>query len=245
MAIRSLHGLAANFRTTLAAGVAIDALSAVVATPSMPYPSVPFRVYIGVERVRVTAVSASDPEAGQDTWTIERAQNGTTATSHTAGKTVRQLASAYDAQERDTRLTAASVLVAAMLGVTPGSGTSGVQRTGTGTDLQVVAQDTPDMTVRVLVGAGVASGEPVALIEAYDTGAIEAPTGDPRIDLVEIDQDGAIHVVEGSEASSPEAPATTSGRMALAQIYLRVGATSIKDADDSTNGYITDARSYL
>jgi hypothetical protein len=31
----------------------------------------------------------------------------------------------------------------------------------------------------------------------------------------------------------------------LARLYLRPGMTSLKDTDDSTNGYIIDAREFL
>ena len=117
-------------------------------------------------------------------------------------------------------------------------------------ELEVVAQGTPDMTVKVKDGAFIEAGQPGALTADTSSDAITAPTGNPRIDVVEIQTNAktgvtAINIVTGSEAGSPSAPSVTSGAMKLAEIYCRVGMTSIKDADDSTNGYITDSRKVM
>ena len=75
-----------------------------------------------------------------------------------------------------------------------------------------------------------------------DTSAISAPTGDPRIDIVQISRYDVVSIKTGSESGSPSAPAVDANCMKLAEIYCRVGMTSVKDTDDSTNGYITDSR---
>ena len=49
----------------------------------------------------------------------------------------------------------------------------------------------------------------------------------------------------GTEAASPEPPDPEEDCVALAQLYLRVGMSSIKNADDAVNGYIIDARTFL
>jgi hypothetical protein len=50
-------------------------------------------------------------------------------------------------------------------------------------------------------------------------------------------------VLSGVEAATPVAPKTPTNYLLLAEIYHRVAETSIKNADDTTNGYITDKRS--
>jgi len=54
-----------------------------------------------------------------------------------------------------------------------------------------------------------------------------------------------ISIKPGTEASSPTAPNPDSDCIALAQLFLRPGMTVIKNTDDSTNGYIIDARNYI
>ncbi len=133
--------------------------------------------------------------------------------------------------------------IAAMRGA--GSSSSGVlSETGdtTSTRLKVVAQGTPDMTVSVSVGDALVTGILCGLLTAHTTAAIVAPSADPRKDIVQISAAGVVTVKAGTENASPTAPTVDSGNLKLAELYLRVGATSIKNTDDSSNGYITDSR---
>lgn len=67
-----------------------------------------------------------------------------------------------------------------------------------------------------------------------------ANTTKHRIDLLVLETAGStLQIRKGSEAASPTVPTPTSGDMVLAVIYCRVGLASIKDRDDSTNGYIS------
>lgn len=103
--------------------------------------------------------------------------------------------------------------------------------------LQVHAQDTPDMTLKIEDGAFIIGG----VIIKYAGGnspTITAPSSNPRIDVITIDSAGTVAVTAGAEAGSPSAPTYPAGKLPLAEIYLRVGATSIKDEDDTTNGYV-------
>ncbi|MCQ4575429.1 MAG: hypothetical protein NOU37_09325 [Candidatus Brocadiales bacterium] len=108
-------------------------------------------------------------------------------------------------------------------------------------------QSTPDMTV--LVEAGIIFKSDNSGIVSYAGGSsptVTAPSSDPRIDLVHIGDDGVVGVTTGTEAASPVAPTYPDDKVPICEIYLRVGATSIKDTDDSTNGYISkDARPFL
>jgi len=66
-----------------------------------------------------------------------------------------------------------------------------------------------------------------------------------RIDLVVWTAGTGITVVTGVEGAVPVAPATPASSVLLAHVYCRKGMVSIKDADDASNGYIVDARSYF
>jgi hypothetical protein len=111
------------------------------------------------------------------------------------------------------------------------------------TPLRVHQQGTPNLTVRVDPGFAFGPEFLIGLSEATTlpaTGAFVVPATNPRIDAIGIGEDGEWEVVTGTEAASPVAPALSSGTVPLCEIYFRVGSTSIKDSDDSTNAYITD-----
>jgi hypothetical protein len=98
------------------------------------------------------------------------------------------------------------------------------------------AQDTPNMTVRLEAGA-ILSGVTLTEVAAQNTATITAPSTHPRIDRVVIDRStGAVSVVEGDEAASPEPPAIPSGKLPVAQVLLATDTTAITNAD------ITDER---
>lgn len=99
---------------------------------------------------------------------------------------------------------------------------------------------TPDMTVRLEAGYVF---DPVTrtLTEkaAQSTTTITAPTTNPRIDRVVVDQlTGTVSVITGTEAASPSAPAITQGKIPIAQVLLNDDpATTAID-----NSLITDER---
>jgi len=114
--------------------------------------------------------------------------------------------------------------------------------------LLVRAQETPDMTVRVSAGRCIVSRY-FAGIDAEttlpETDSITAPATNDRIDIVVIERSGNARIMGGTEGDPPAAPDATAGTLKLAELYLRPGATVIKDTDDGTNGFITDARPSL
>jgi hypothetical protein len=74
---------------------------------------------------------------------------------------------------------------------------------------------------------------------AQTTATITAPTTDPRIDRVVIDDTtGTVSVITGTEAASPTPPALTAGKLPIAQVALVVSQTTIVNAD------ITDERAW-
>nr|BDD44678.1 hypothetical protein 8 [Legionellales bacterium] len=114
-----------------------------------------------------------------------------------------------------------------------------------GNELAVKAQTTPDMTVQVLQGTAIVNGVGLDKTAASNSDTITAPTGNPRWDLVTINFNNEINVFTGVEAASPVEPNVPYNHIKLGKIYHRVGSTSIKDSDDSTNSYIVDLRDFV
>jgi hypothetical protein len=97
-------------------------------------------------------------------------------------------------------------------------------------------QSSPNMTVRLDAGA-IFSGAGLKEVAAQSTGTITAPVSNPRIDRVVCNLiTGDVSIITGTAASSPVAPAFTSGVFPVAQVLLQTGSTSI------TNSMITDER---
>jgi len=145
----------------------------------------------------------------------------------------------------DDRMEAALELVHFFLSMAWGGG-DGVIRNATDDDLEVVATDPPSLSVEVKPGYGFVSGFPYKLEAATETVDVTPPTGNPRIDLVQARlETWDVSIKTGAEAASPVAPDPDADCMGLAELYLRVGMTSIKNFDDATNGYIIDARTFV
>lgn len=102
----------------------------------------------------------------------------------------------------------------------------------------VSQQVSPNMTVLV-TKFDITTFDQVVSYAGGNSGVMTAPTVNPRIDLIVYDTGGAVIAVRtGTEAASPSAPTPTTGDVVLAKIYHRVGSTSIKEQDDSTNSYV-------
>ncbi|MBE7560548.1 hypothetical protein HS125_17030 [bacterium] len=116
---------------------------------------------------------------------------------------------------------------------------------GTGAELKVVAQAVPNMTVKVRAGSAFVDGFVCGLsadVTLPLSGTLAAPVEYPRIDLVYLDAYGEPHILAGPESGAPVVPDTPAGTLKLAEVYHRVGETSIEDSDDAENGYLTDFR---
>ena len=113
---------------------------------------------------------------------------------------------------------------------------------------KVKANTVPNMTVKLRPFWGFVDNVPFLVPDELVTTALVAPTSNPRIDTVVaralpgLEGEFAIHA--GTEASSPTAPSIGDGEVLLAWIHHRPGETSIKNTDDSTNGYIEDKRTF-
>ena len=102
-----------------------------------------------------------------------------------------------------------------------------------------------DTTVTVAAGAGFYANVP---FRKYSSSGVEilATVTHPRIDKVCWDaQNENLVAVQGTAAASPAAPAVPTNYVEIAEVYVRVGSTTIKAADDSTNSYMTDTRDFV
>ena len=145
----------------------------------------------------------------------------------------------------DNRIELALELAFFLLSQAWGGG-NGVIRKAATDDLKVVANTTPNMSVRVKAGYAFISKFPYKLAAEAATSDVTPPVTNPRIDLVQARLDTwDVSVVTGTEAASPSAPAAQNDCIALANLYLRPGMTSIKNTDDATNGYIVDVRTFV
>jgi hypothetical protein len=144
-------------------------------------------------------------------------------------------------------------------------GTDGILAvSGIGVNSGVVEEisPTPNMQVKINETWGFVHDLPLFAGENV-VGALAAPVSNPRIDTVSIihpdDADTLatvdpateifavnereVYVIRiGNEDTTPVAPSIGDNELKLAEIYHRVGETSIKNTDDATNGYITDFR---
>jgi len=145
----------------------------------------------------------------------------------------------------DDNIETALELVHELLALAWGGG-DGVLRGATDNDLEVVATSPPSLTVIAKSGRAFISKYIYKLASDTVTTSVVAPSSQPRIDLVVARlADWSVAIIEGTEAGSPTPPEPGTDEIAVAQLYLRPGMTCIKDSDDSSNGYITDARTFV
>ena len=145
----------------------------------------------------------------------------------------------------DNRIEAAVALAFLLLHHAWG-GVNGVVSGATDDDLLVSETEPASMSVSVATGYAMINGEPFHLATPATAGPITAPTTHPRIDIVQARlANWSISIKPGVEAASPVAPQADGDAIVLAEVFVRPGATLILDADDSTNGYLTDARHTL
>lgn len=98
-------------------------------------------------------------------------------------------------------------------------------------------QEVPDLTLFINEGK-VFFVNTLREFAGGDSPSFTAPVTHPRIDLLVLKSDGTLERIAGEEAASPVAPTIPLDKYPICQVYNRVGQTSIKEEDDSTNGYI-------
>jgi hypothetical protein len=125
-------------------------------------------------------------------------------------------------------------------------GGDGVLRGMGGGELAVAATSPLSLRVSVGTGYGFIDGNLFRLKTTTQTAEVVPPLTHGRIDLVQANlATWSITVKTGTEAASPVAPTADDGTIPLAWLVLRPGMTSIKDSDDTVNGYVVDVRNFL
>lgn len=207
--------------------------------------ALPAYIVADAEIVEVTDVSIDGGGVNIDRFTVVRHADGSTASGHVVNTTVWGRLVKAHINEVLVGQDATSALLVQMLGGDITTARVIVPRTyegGTGGfHLQVIAQAAPDMTVVFKAGGGIVLGEPIVRISDVNSATLIAPTGNDRIDVVEIAQDGAWNILTGTEAGVPSAPTVTAGSAKDAEIYHPVGTVHI-DNTDGGDSYITDFR---
>lgn len=108
-------------------------------------------------------------------------------------------------------------------------------------------QTTPGMTLYVEPGTYYI-GTTRIIFAGGSTPTFTAPVTYPRIDLVTADSTGTIAIVQGTEASTPVAPAYPSNKVVLCEVHNVVGETALYDLvnEVSGQGYISnDVRPFV
>ena len=145
----------------------------------------------------------------------------------------------------DDRIEGALEAIFLLLNHAWGGGDGVLHGLGTG-ELAVTATSPLSLRASVGTGYGFIDGNLYRLKTTTQTADIVPPVTHNRIDLVQANlATWSISVKTGSEAVSPVAPTVDTGAIALARLVLRPGMTSIKNSDDTVNGYIVDVRSFL
>jgi len=106
-------------------------------------------------------------------------------------------------------------------------------------------QTSPDLTLKVENGTCYINNTRIDFAGG-NSPSFTAPVTNPRIDILSLNSSGTLVRTAGTEAVSPSAPVEPTNSIIIAYVYNRVGQTSIKDIDDSTNGYVyKDTRQFL
>jgi microcystin-dependent protein len=107
-------------------------------------------------------------------------------------------------------------------------------------------QSSPNLTLHIESGI-VYVGSTRVIYAGGNSPSFSAPSVNPRIDIVTIDNAGTIAIVQGTESASPSAPAYPTNKMVICEVYNRVGETALYDDDaGGSTGYIYhDVRAFL
>lgn len=102
-------------------------------------------------------------------------------------------------------------------------------------------QGTPNMTLYVEPGVYYI-GTTRVIFGGGNSPTFTAPTTNPRIDILTADSSGNLTITQGTEASSPTAPAYPTNKVVICEVYHVVGETAIydNDAQVSGQGYIVN-----
>jgi hypothetical protein len=106
-------------------------------------------------------------------------------------------------------------------------------------------QTSPNMTLYVEAGVYWIAGMRISFAGG-NSPTFSAPGSNNIIDLLVIDNTGTLSIVVGTSGVSPAVPTYPKDKIVIAEVYIRTASSSLKDTDDTTNGYIyNDVRPFL
>ena len=96
-------------------------------------------------------------------------------------------------------------------------------------NLRVRAQNTPGLTVQIAAGGFWVDNSSYCEYTGGNSPALTAASTNAKWSMILLNQSGVIEVLDGSEAASPVFPAITSGRIALAAVFMQTTTTEITE----------------
>ena len=103
--------------------------------------------------------------------------------------------------------------------------------------LNVVAQTTPNMTVKINLGTVHMISGTRYMIDVYNSLTFDtADVANPRKDIIFVNSDGVISYITGIASATPVSPTVLDGNILLAEVYVGANVTTITSAN------ITDKR---
>lgn len=181
-----------------------------------------------------------------DTLTVVRSQEGTSAPSNTPkNEVIELLVTAQQYTELFEKGKNIERVFGAMLGLGP-TDIIIVDTGDSGTNMFFTQeQGAPDLTLLVAPGKGVINLEPIEVRSAEDTTAIVAPLSDPpndnRIDLLEYILGTGLNIVTGTPGNTPSAPSATANAIPLYEVG-KVGNYITPSTTTLVNAMLTDLR---
>lgn len=101
----------------------------------------------------------------------------------------------------------------------------------TADDLKIGESDTPGMSIVVQPGICIVKGVFTGIAAPVTIASISAPSVNPRIDIIQINQSGSVSRKAGTPAGSPVAPTPDANNYTLAEVLLSVDMTEIENSD--------------
>lgn len=236
-------------------GSITDSATNIVVSSGSPFPE----LSAGVNRRRwIPAVIVDAPSPSEVTFGDLQSGEHIAITGHVSGSTtltiirgaapvawgsgslimITPTAAGWESAFQRTRTLEAALV--ASLGGGVGAGVANYGPTAGGSLKATQSAPTPNMTISIAPGICFYDLD-LQWLEAAQTFAFVAPVTSTRVDRIcAFPEEDTVVKVAGTEGAGT--PALPTGYVPLWLVTIRVGATSIKEADDATNGYLTDAR---
>ena len=209
-----IHGIAADWHTTLVSGINNSQASFDV-VDATGHPDTPFYFNISAERLECTDVTG-------DTLTVVRGVLDSSATTHTVAEIVEQVILPVFWTEISGLARSAEAMIVDMLGRR-----NGVQKTFPDEDnLEVTSGPQPNLTVDIGRGSALVNENIATLFEATEI-TLTAPSGPEWIALIQINE--ASEIVVKYEVVTP--PTVDADAIALAQYTITTAGAIISGID--------------